>query len=185
VAKIFATLGVPVYNADNAAKRLLQEDATLKKELINAFGENTYLDNQYNSHYISAIVFKDKTQLARLNAILHPAVIADGERWMNAQHEAAYTIKEAALFFESGSYKLLDFIIGVSAPYTMRIARVQKRDSLSAAQIEERMRLQLDEGVKMKLCNVVIVNDEQQSLIQQVLALHGDILQRIKNPRTV
>ncbi len=175
VARIFEVLGIPVYYADTAAKRLMNEDEELKKEIIAHFGHGSYKDGRLNRSYISSIVFNDKDQLEKLNAITHPATIRDANEWMKRQN-TAYTIKEAALIFESGSVEFLDHVIGVYSPLPLRVQRIMQRDGISREEVAQRMSRQLDENIKMKLCDSVLVNDEQQLLIPQVLALHSRLL---------
>ena len=175
VARIFEVLGIPVYYADTAAKRLMNEDEELKKEIIAHFGHGSYKDGRLNRSYISSIVFNDKDQLEKLNAITHPATIRDANEWMKRQN-TAYTIKEAALIFESGSVEFLDHVIGVYSPLPLRVQRIMQRDGISREEVAQRMCRQLDENIKMKLCDSVLVNDEQQLLIPQVLALHSRLL---------
>lgn len=179
VSRLFEVLGIPVYYADAEAKQLMQTDATLREKIISHFGEAAYQHDQLNRAYLAAQVFgnADKTQL--LNSLVHPVVIAHAEQWMQ-QHEASqkfpYVLKEAALFFESGSAAGLDFIIGVSAPQALRLQRVMHRDGVGRQEVLARMSRQIDESLKMKLCDFVLINDEQQLLIPQVLALHEQLL---------
>ncbi len=175
VARIFEVLGIPVYYADTAAKRLMNEDEDVKKAIIAQFGHGSYKDGRLNRSYISSIVFNDKDQLEKLNAITHPATIRDANEWMKRQN-TAYTIKEAALIFESGSVEFLDHVIGVYSPLPLRVKRIMQRDGISREEVAQRMSRQLDENIKMKLCDSVLVNDEQQLLIPQVLALHSRLL---------
>jgi dephospho-CoA kinase len=175
VAKIFAVLGIPVFDADAATKKLMEEDVDLRASLIKAFGEKVYVDGKLDRKYLSNIVFNDGYKLELLNAITHPIAIANAQKWME-QQTAPYAIKEAALFFESGSAAGLDYIIGVSAPQHIRIKRVMDRSGLTREQVLLRMNQQLDEHLKMTLCDFVIVNDEQQMLIPQVLKLHEQFL---------
>ncbi|MEO5967922.1 MAG: dephospho-CoA kinase, partial [Ferruginibacter sp.] len=114
VAEIFNTLGVPVYFADDAAKRLMHTDEILKSELIKFFGSDVYINGQLNKSALSARVFGDRAKLNKLNSLVHPATIKDSQAWMIKQN-AYYSIKEAALIFESNSESSLDFIIGVSS----------------------------------------------------------------------
>jgi dephospho-CoA kinase len=174
VAAIFETLGIPVYRADDAARRLMNEDETLKAQLIKHFGEATYINGLLNRPYLATAVFNDKEKLTLLNSLVHPATISDGEKWM-ARQTAAYAIKEAAIIFESGSQKYLDYIIGVYAPVTLRIHRSMKRGNLSAEEVKARMNMQMDDAIKMKLCDVVITNDGQQALVPQVMKVHAAI----------
>lgn len=173
VAQVFKTLGIPVLDADALAKQIMQEDESVKDKIKEAFGAEAYSQDQLNRPYIANIVFKDPFQLQVLNAIVHPATIDASKKW-SAQQNAPYTIKEAALFFESGSAEGMDFIIGVYAPDALRIHRVMQRDQLNRAQVIDRMQHQISQTIKMKLCDRVILNDEQSLLVPQVLALHKE-----------
>ena len=135
VAKIFQALGVPFYNADKEAKDLMNTDKSIRQALIDAFGAAVYDKNDIvDRSYLSSLVFKDQEQLARLNAIVHPAVIEHGKVWAE-QQSFAYSLKEAALLFESGSYKSLDYTLLVTAPEHVRIARVMARDKATEEQV--------------------------------------------------
>jgi dephospho-CoA kinase len=171
VAKIFEVLGIPIYYADDAAKRLMNEDENLKQEITKNFGPDSYLNGQLNRAYISSIVFNNKEKIELLNSLTHPAVMHDSEKWMNEQ-TGSYSIREAALIFESGINKHLDYVIGVSSPEALRIERTMKRDHVSKEEVQKRMKNQMDEDEKIKLCDFVIYNDEEQFIMSQVLALH-------------
>lgn len=170
VAKVFETLGIPVYYADDAAKRILNENEELKAKIINYFGQDAYNENGLNRSYLASIVFNDREKLDLLNSLTHPLTIADANAWFEKQ-KSPYAIKEAALLFESGAAEGIDYIIGVDAPRAIRIRRIMQRDQLTASEIEKRFSKQLQEDIKMKLCDFVIKNDEQQLVIPQVLAL--------------
>jgi dephospho-CoA kinase len=176
VAKVFEVLGIPVYYADDAAKRLMNEDEALKQKLIQQFGTETYVDGKLNRQHIAAIVFNNKEKLELLNSLVHPATIADAQQWF-AQQTAPYVIKEAALLFESGTAEGLDKIIGVHAPETIRLKRVMDRDGVSAGEVKRRMKNQIEETIKMRLCDFVINNNEQQAVLPQVLQLHEQLLE--------
>lgn len=178
VAKVFEVLGIPVYYADTAAKKIMHEDEALKTSLREHFGEAIYKEGQLDRSLLSSLVFSNKEKLELLNSLIHPATISAGLRWMEAQ-TAPYAIKEAALIFESGSQEHLDIVIGVYAPTALRIQRVMERDKITREEIQRRMQHQLDEEMKMKLCDVVIINDEQQSVISQVLQLHEKLLAQL------
>lgn len=170
VARIFELLGVPVYYADEAAKEIMNTDEALKKQIMEAFGEQSYTGGQLNRAYISAIVFNDKDKLAFLNSMVHPATIRANKTWMQQQN-TPFAIKEAALIFESGSGGDLDFIIGVYAPKALRIHRTMQRDNVSREKVMQRMSNQINEEIKMRLCDFVINNNDQQLIIPQVLEL--------------
>ncbi|MFZ9386731.1 MAG: dephospho-CoA kinase [Chitinophagaceae bacterium] len=171
VARIFSILGIPVYDADEAARRLMNSDPTLKEEIIRFFGPSSYRDGFLDRSYIAGLVFNDAEKLGQLNALVHPATIRDAEIWIGQQN-APYVVKEAALLFESGAAAGLDVVVGVYAPSAIRLKRVMDRDGISAGEVRKRMDRQLDEDMKMKLCDHIVRNDEQELVIPQVLALH-------------
>ena len=180
VAKVLEVLGIPVYYADDAAKQLMNTNAALKQQLIAQFGKETYFENgELNRKHLAAIVFNNKEKLAVLNSLVHPATIADAKAWFSKQ-TAPYVIKEAALLFESGTAEGLDYIIGVTAPLTVRLKRVMDRDHVTAEEVKRRMANQIDEQLKMKLCDFVLHNNEQQLLLPQITALHEQLLQKAK-----
>ena len=176
VAKIFEILGIPVYYADLEAKKLMNSSPQLIEEIKHLFGADAYIDGKLNRAYIAEKVFNDKQKLQKLNSIVHPYTIEHGKKWMNGQN-TPYAIKEAALIFESGIQGEFDKIIGVFAPNTLRMQRAMKRDGLSYEQVIERMQNQIEDDIKIKLCDAVIINDEQKMLVPQVLELHEKFLQ--------
>lgn len=175
VSKIFEVLGVPVYYADEAAKRLMHEDEHLKKNIQEHFGAEAYTDNSLNRKYIAGIVFNAPEKLELLNSLVHPATLQDAANWMKEQ-TFPYSIKEAALIFESGSQQQLDYVIGVHTPAPLRIQRVMHRDKVSREEVMKRMNEQIEEEIKMRLCDFIITNNEQELLIPQVIALHQKLL---------
>jgi dephospho-CoA kinase len=177
VAKIFETLAVPVYYADDAAKRLMNADEHLKQSIRKNFGAESYTGELLNRSWLAAAVFNDPKKLALLNSLVHPVTIADAQAWMKIQ-STPYAIKEAALIFESSAYQHLDYIIGVSAPYDLRLQRGMERDHATKSAVEERMSKQMDETEKMNRCDFIITNDEKKMLIPQVLNLHNTLLLR-------
>ncbi|MGF7232249.1 dephospho-CoA kinase [Arachidicoccus sp.] len=171
IAKIFNTLGIPIFDADAVAKSIMQNNASVKTQLINAFGPEIFEQTTLNRKYLAAIVFKDASKLKQLNNITHPATIQAAEDWIALQ-SAPYIIKEAALLFEAKSASNLDFIIGVQAPIELRVRRAMKRSNLSEKAVMQRIKKQMDNDKKMQLCDFIIVNDEQQAILPQVLSLH-------------
>ena len=151
------------------------ENEELKNSIINAFGKEAYDNGNLNREYLAAQIFNNEEKLFVLNSLVHPVTIKDALLWFQKQ-KAPYIIKEAALIFESGSNKDLDYVIGVRSPIDIRIRRAMNRDNISEEQVKTRMNKQMDEEEKLRLCNYVIVNDEQQMVIPQVLALHEKFL---------
>ncbi len=177
VSQIFRLLGIPVYHADEEAKKLMNDSLELRQKITAIFGEESYTSAGLNRPFLAAKVFNNEDQLKKLNSLVHPIVIKQGEQWLNAQ-KAPYVLKEAAIFFESGSAEGLDYIIGVYAPLAIRIQRVMQRDGITPAEIRKRMDQQIDEELKMKLCDFVVTNNEQQLVIPQVMALHQLFLEK-------
>lgn len=176
VCKIFNTLGVPIYYADDRAKQLMVENNQLIAEIKEVFGKEAYFgDGQLNRKYISAVAFQDSSKLKALNSIVHPAVRQDAIDWQEKYKNQPYTIKEAALLFEAGSYKDLDKIITVTAPKEMRIERVMKRDLSTREEVIARIEKQWDDKVKVSMSDFVILNDYRSGLIQQIIAIHKQL----------
>ncbi len=170
VARVFETLGIPVYYADEAARQLMNNDPEVKTAIIKNFGEASYTNGTLNRDWLASVVFNDPAKLALLNSLTHPATIRDAESWI-AKQKAPYVIREAALLFESGADKGLDHVIGVSSPMALRIKRLIRRDQRSEEEIMKRITRQMDEEEKLKRCDFIIINDEEQLVLPQVLAL--------------
>jgi dephospho-CoA kinase len=179
VAEIFRILGIPVFDADTAAKEIMEKDDTLIKNIKAEFGDEIYTGNKLNRKILADKVFNDAYQLEKLNAFVHPAAIQAGLDWAEKQH-APYIIKEAALMFEAGSAFNLQYVIGVSAPKNIRIKRVMGRSNMTREEVITRMSRQVDDNIKMRLCDFVIVNDEQQMVMPQVLKIHEELLAKSK-----
>ncbi len=172
ICNIFKVLGVPVYNADQEAKNIMHKSKEVRSSLVTEFGEAVYTDKgELDRKFLAAQVFGSEERLKILNGIVHPAVIKDAEDWAE-QQQFAYSLKEAALLFESGSYTKLDYTILVTAPEDVRIARVVGRDYITAEQVKERISKQMTDEEKVVLADFVIINDGVQALLPQVLALH-------------
>jgi dephospho-CoA kinase len=173
VCKIFDTLGIPVYYADDRAKALMVEDKKLINLIKQTFGKEAYLpDGTLNRAHISQIAFTNPLKLTELNAAVHPAVLLDGEKWHKAQKGVPYTLKEAALLYESGSDAVLDKIIMVFTPKNIRIERVLGRGGLTREEIEARIAKQMPDEEKVKKADFIIFNDGEKGLIEQVLVIH-------------
>jgi len=178
VSKMFEVLGIPVFYADVAAKNIMTDDPQLIADIKKTFGDDAYFtDGSLNRKYIAQIVFNDDAELAKLNALTHPAVFRAFDNWVAGIKHAPYVIKEAALLFESTSYKMCDYSLLVTAPLELRIDRVTQRDNITAADVQAREAKQFTEDKKRKLADYILENDEKQLLIPQVLALHETFLQ--------
>lgn len=174
VARIFEAMGYAVYYADTGAKRLMVEDAILIDGVKKLLGEEAYLDDgALNRAFVGSQVFSDEKKLEALNSLVHPAVGRDYCRWVedlgkSERYDKTFALKEAAILFESGSYRDTDFVISVYAPQAMRLARVMARDGATEASVLDRMSKQWPERKKMDLSDYVIYNDGVHMLIPQV-----------------
>lgn len=177
VCRVFETLGIPVFDADAAAKYIMEHDKTVIAAIKQLFGNEVYNSNQPDRQQIASLVFGKPALLQQLNQIIHPAVLTFGNEWMNKQ-SAPYTIKEAAIFFESGSYTQMDIMVGVYAPKAIRLERALKRDGATEEKILQRMANQMAENEKMSRCDYVINNYASHAIIPQVLKLHQVFLQK-------
>ncbi|MEQ6118860.1 dephospho-CoA kinase [Reichenbachiella sp. MALMAid0571] len=172
VCKIFQSLGIPVYDADSRAKKLMQENGQLVHLIKNEFGNDSYLaSGEINRDYLAKVAFADPEKVKKLNALVHPVVADDYSKWVSDQ-TANYVVKEAALLIESGSYLQLDKLIAVTAPTQLRIARIKSRDSFRSQQeIEAIIANQLSDEERESKADFIIKNDESELLIAQVLRL--------------
>lgn len=174
IAKAFAALGIAVFNSDEQAKALIATDAQVKKRIIAAFGEEAYHNGEYNRAYIAQIVFNNSEKLAILNGIVHPALAEYFKQWAKAQ-TSPYVLKEAAILFESGSYKDCDYIITVTAPEEVRIARVMARDHCTETQVRARMAQQWSDAQRIALSNAVIENIDLEKAKKEVKRINNEL----------
>jgi dephospho-CoA kinase len=175
VCKVFRHLGVPIFEADLVAKELINSNSEIKTKLIRLFGEGIYIPNKgVDRKKLANIIFNDNIQLAKVNELVHPVVRNEFENWVKKQN-TPYIIHEAAILFESGFYKIMDFTILVSAPESQRVERVIKRDGTSEKQVKERMEKQWSDAKKKQLASVEIKNADNDLIIPQVVKIDTQI----------
>jgi dephospho-CoA kinase len=176
VCKVFELLGVPIFYADIEAKKIY-DDEYVKTLLINKYGHEIYLpDGKLNREKLSKIIFSNQDELKYINSLIHPLVAKAYSEWCERHKNFPYTLKEAAILFESSSYKELDKVITVSAPLELRINRVIKRDNLTRIQILERIKHQWEEDKRIKYADFVIYNDDEHLVIPQIVDLHKKLI---------
>lgn len=179
IAQWFQEKGIPVYNSDFEAKKLMNENEDLIQQLIELFGDETYKNGEYNRSYVASKVFNDKELLNQLNAIVHPAVFKHFDEWLDNQN-SSFVVKEAAILFESGSYKDCDYIISVIADEEIRIDRVAKRDQLNEDQIRSRMKNQWTDEQRIEKSDFIIENNKDlKALKLEFEKVFDEILDRI------
>lgn len=176
VSEIFSLCGVPVYIADIESKKLVATSPIIREKLIEMFGKELYDNNILNKTLLASYIFNDKNKLNVVNAIIHPEVEKDFRKWVVAHSQYDIIAHEAAILFESGFDKLVDKVVTVYTPLDIRIERTIKRDNTSHEKVLERIQNQLADEDKVKLSDFVIVNNESQSLIEQVL----DVIKQLK-----
>lgn len=174
VCEMFSSLGIPVYDSDTRAKKLMNENETIKHSLTGYFGNDVYADGSLNRLFLAQKIFNNKPALDFVNSIVHPAVRNDFLQWAEHQN-APYVIEEAALLFESAAYKLLDIVITVTCPEEIRIQRVIERDKTTRENVLQRIKNQMTEDEKVSKSDYVIINDDRHSLIEQVNNIHNKI----------
>ncbi len=177
VSKHFEKLNIPVYIADIEAKNLMNTSKVIKRKLIQLFGEKAYVDDKLNRSFIADIIFNDKDSLQKMNAIIHPRVARHFEKWVLKQ-KSPYVIKEVAILFENGGDKACDYIIAVTAPKDLRIERLLKRDNTTRNKVESIMNNQWSDAEKVKHSHYVIENIHIESIENQVVKIHEDLLKR-------
>ena len=177
VAKMFHSLGIPIYIADDEAKKLMDASKSIKRELIGLFGEQAYVEGKLNRAYIADVIFNNKAYLERMNAIVHPKVRAHFKKWALKQ-KSSYVIKEAAVLFENGGYKECNFIITVTAPKKIRMERLLKRETTTVEKIEAIMQNQWTDEAKTKLSHYVIENIDLATTRLQVEEIHAQIVKK-------
>lgn len=176
VSRLFSILGIPVYDADTRAKWLINFHPEVKKEITQFLGEESYSEGRLNTRYVAEKVFNDKAKTEKINAIVHPRVGEDFADWAKQHDDFPYLLKEAALLYESGSYKQLDKIIVVSAPAELKLQRIILRDpQRSVEEVKAIMDKQMPDRDKQKMADFIVYNDEQQLVIPQVIALDKQI----------
>lgn len=176
IANLFALhFSIPIYIADTKAKELVANNKQLQQEIVTLLGEEAFVEGRYNTSFVAQEVFSNKEKLDKLNAIIHPYVQQDFLQWKQSQ-QAPYVIKEAAILFESGSYRDCDFIIMVTAPLEERIKRVMLRDKIDRETVEKRIKNQWNDEKKIELSTFVIENREIDKNLDKIEIIHSKIV---------
>jgi dephospho-CoA kinase len=183
VAKVFETIGIPVFDADRVGKTILSDDLVAREQIIQLLGSEAYDKGIPNRKFIAEMIFNNDPLRTSLNNIIHPKVANEYETWVRNNSESAYTIKESAISFETGIYKKLDANILVVAPEQLRIERVMKRDNTDLEAVKKRMDAQWSDEVKITLTDFVVTNDEKSGVLPQVLEIHKKLLRISENKR--
>ncbi len=175
VCRVFGILGVPVYNADDRARNILYCDEEVKRSLLEAFGESLFTGGKPDRRKLASLVFDNSEALGTLNSIVHPAVRNDFNVWLDDHHGEPYIVKEAAILFETGTWRELDWIILVTAPEQVRVERIMERDGITRDEVEKRVDNQWPDEKKIPLAGTVIRNDDREPVLPVLLSLHDKL----------
>lgn len=179
VCQVFEKLGVPVFYADQQARRIYDEDDQVKEAMIEYFGRGIYGPSGLRKDLLASKIFHDPEALQQVNNLVHPAVKRRFLHWCEQQKKAAYVIEEAAILFETGSHKDLDHTILVYAPEEVRVQRVMKRDGVDQETVRARMAHQMNDENKIDQAGFVIYNDESRLVIPQILEIHHTLIGKL------
>jgi len=175
ICKIFESLGVPVYYADDRARFLIQKHPEIVEGYKKLFSDDVYSEGKLNREMVARQVFADKDLLQRINELVHPVVRSDFFRWVTMQ-DASYVVEEAAVLLESGGQKYLDKVVLVSAPESLRIRRVMKRDGIEQQKVLQRIKNQWSDEQRRPFCDFEIIADDKHLVLPQVLKIHSELL---------
>jgi len=175
VCSILEHLGFPVFYSDKVAKTLIESDSIIKSEFINLFGDEIYVNNKLDKDRISNLIFLDKSLLEKVNSVVHPRVRQCFNEWAESQN-VAIVFNEAAILFETNSYKSFDYTVLIVAPFDLKIQRVMKRDSCTKEDVLRRMENQWSDKKKSTLASFVINNNDEIGLISQVDKIVNELM---------
>lgn len=178
VSNVFKSLGIPVFNADNAGHQVLNENLDARAQICNLLGAQAYAQGKPDKPFIASQIFNDEDLREKLNAIVHPAVAELFANWLNEHSAASYIIKESAIAFETGIYLKMDANILVTAPIELRIARILRRDGSTEEQVRSRMAAQWEDEKKSLLSDFVILNNGKMAILPQIIEVHNTLLRQ-------
>ena len=176
ICRIFSTMNIPIYDADSRAKYLVHEDIPLKNSIKNLLGENAYTSTgEYNRIWVASQVFNNPNLLKQLNLLVHPCVHKDSQNWVKKYPKSEILLYEAALMRAAGDDNMLDKVVAVNAPITLRIKRIEARDKRSEQEIKAIIARQITDEDRLKIADYVIENDDKKSVLEQVLEVYEKI----------
>ncbi len=175
VCRIFAVLGAPVFSTDTEASIIMETDEGVKKELNNLAGKDLYSSGHLDRPELARLIFNDTELLGKVNSLVHPMVFKHYLDWANAQTKP-YSVMEAAILFESGASGLVDMTLTVVTPANERIERIVKGNKMTAEQVMERIKNQVDDESRIKRSDFVVYNSENDMIIPVILEIHEKLL---------
>lgn len=182
VCRVFEVIGIPVFSADEEAKKIMDTDEAVINEINRIAGKEMYPEGILDRRKLASLIFNNNEMLVKVNSLVHPVVFGNFIDWAGSRN-APYVIMEAAILFESGGNKLVDRIATIVAPLEERIERVMKSNMLTRSQVMERVRNQADDDYRVKHSDYVIRNAENDMIIPEILRIHRDIMDHIEKSR--
>jgi dephospho-CoA kinase len=179
VCRVFSALGIPVFAADEEARKIMETDPSVMQKVNDIAGVEIYTGGILNRSELAGLIFNNRELLDKINKVVHPVVRENFNNWQMSQG-SDYVILEAAILFESGSFRSVDRIITVIAPVEERIERVVRRNNLTREQIMERIRNQTEDDYKVSRSDYVIDNADDKLIVPEILRIHEEILKQIK-----
>ena len=168
VSDLLEKRGIPIYNADNESKRLTVSDMNIREGLIELLGEEVYQEGMLNKPLLASYLFASSENAAKVNAIIHPRVKADFQQWADEYRHVGVVGLESAILYESGFDDVVDVVVMVYAPESLRLQRAMKRDQVSETQVRARMAAQMDDEEKRRRADFIVMNDGSISLEKQL-----------------
>lgn len=181
ISNVFELLGIPVFNSDVQAKILMNDDQSVRADLIELLGDNAYDDNGLNRTFLRKKIFENDQLLTQVNQIVHPAVRNYFTTWIKKNEDAPYIIQEAAILIESGAYNKLDYLILIYAPEEIRLKRTIKRDKTSRENVKNIIAKQLPDEQKKEQADLIIYNYNSNLVVPQILNIHQMLLSKKMN----
>jgi len=175
VSKVFNTIGVPIFYADDIAKELTENDNEIKKIYIDWFGSDIFKEGRLNKHMLANIIFNDEIALQKVNSLIHPRVADNFIKWLKNYNNYTYVIFESAILFDSIFKNIMDKIILVTAPLELKIKRVIKRDRRNVEEIKQILSKQPNENLLIKLADYIIINDEKELIVPRIIEIHEEL----------
>ena len=176
VCRVFNVLGIPVFSADETAKEIMESDPVITEKVNIIAGRNMYAGGGLDRDALAGLIFNNRELLVKINNVVHPVVREKFVKW-SEQQESGYIILEAAILFESGTYKILDRILTVITPLEERIERVMKRNYLTREQVLDRIRNQSDDDFKISRSDYIVNNSDDDMIIPAIVKIHNDIIE--------
>jgi len=175
VCRVFTVLGIPVYSADEEARKIQESDRELMDKINRLAGKDLYTTGKLDRPELARLIFNNRDLLEKVNSLIHPVVSRNFKRWVTEQN-SPYCIMEAAILFESGAYRIMDKILTVVTPMEERIDRLVKGNKLTREQVMERIRNQIDDESRIKQSDYIIFNSENDMIIPVILGVHKEML---------